>query len=216
HGSLDLAAARPTYLSSLAPDLQGPRFDDESSESDESDAEYLLGRRAEVGQLTRDLIGRALGHAAWSSAASGLLTVVVAMAYPFLDAKWRSYPSHRVGWNEVLRCVGGFLGINYAALKLPFESAAQSSAIMIIISLGLWTVSDGTLHGLLLSTSSALMATWMLYVHALANYYDCFTQDDYLSLLSYLPSLLFIYCVMAGSIGRRLGYHPLWRRRNHH
>ncbi|KAJ1889499.1 hypothetical protein LPJ71_008172, partial [Coemansia sp. S17] len=105
----------------------------------------------------------------------------------------------------VLRCVGGFLGVNYAALKLPFESAAQSAGIMIIISLGLWTVCDGTLHGLLLSTSMSLMATWLLYVHALSNYYASFTQDDYLGLLSYLPSVLFTYCVMAGSIGRRLG-----------
>ncbi|KAJ2347071.1 hypothetical protein GGH92_003336 [Coemansia sp. RSA 2673] len=202
--------------------------DDDVSESDESDGEFyegLLGLRVNgrrgsnaaaprPSELTRDLISRALSHASWSNAVSGLMTVLVGMAYPFLDSKWRSYPSHRVGWNEVLRCVGGFLGVNYAALKLPFESAAQSAGIMIIISLGLWTVCDGTLHGLLLSTSMSLMATWLLYVHALSNYYASFTQDDYLGLLSYLPSVLFTYCVMAGSIGRRLGYHPLWRRQN--
>ncbi|KAJ2742036.1 hypothetical protein GGI20_004767 [Coemansia sp. BCRC 34301] len=201
--------------------------DDDTSESDESDGEYqyegLLGLRinnrrrvsaaSKPSEFTRDLISRALGHASWSNAVSGLMTVLVGMAYPFLDSKWRSYPSHRIGWNEVLRCVGGFLGVNYAALKLPFESAAQSAAIMIIISLGLWTVCDGTLHGLLLSTSMSLMATWLLYVHALSNYYASFSQDDYLGLLSYLPSVLFTYCVMAGSIGRRLGYHPLWRGR---
>ncbi|KAJ2619516.1 hypothetical protein GGF44_005616 [Coemansia sp. RSA 1694] len=205
--------------------------EDDVSESDESDSEYqyegLLGLRINGGgsrrrhsaaprpsEFTRDLISRALGHASWSNAISGLMTVLVGMAYPFLDSKWRSYPSHRVGWNEVLRCVGGFLGVNYAALKLPFESAAQSAAIMIIISLGLWTVCDGTLHGLLLSTSMSLMATWLLYVHALSNYYASFSQDDYLGLLSYLPSVLFTYCVMAGSIGRRLGNHPLWRRKS--
>ncbi|KAJ2891650.1 hypothetical protein IWW38_003531 [Coemansia aciculifera] len=204
--------------------------DDDINESDESDVDFqyegLLGLRINGGtgrrrngaapgpsEFTRDLISRALGHASWSNAISGLMTVLVGMAYPFLDSKWQSYPSHRIGWNEVLRCVGGFLGVNYAALKLPFESAAQSAAIMIIISLGLWTVCDGTLHGLLLSTSMSLMATWLLYVHALSNYYSSFSQDDYLGLLSYLPSVLFTYCVMAGSIGRRLGYHPLWRRR---
>ncbi|KAJ2492198.1 hypothetical protein IWW37_001646 [Coemansia sp. RSA 2050] len=201
--------------------------EEDVSESDESDAEYqyegLLGLRINgrrggaaprQSEFTRDLISRALAHASWSNAVSGLMTVLVGMAYPFLDSKWRSYPSHRIGWNEVLRCVGGFLGVNYAALKLPFESVAQSAGVMIIISLGLWTVCDGTLHGLLLSTSMSLMATWLLYVHALSNYYASFTQDDYLGLLSYLPSVLFTYCVMAGSIGRRLGYHPLWRRQH--
>ncbi|KAJ2700807.1 hypothetical protein H4218_001795 [Coemansia sp. IMI 209128] len=201
--------------------------EEDASESDESDAEYqyegLLGLRINgrrggavprQSEFTRDLISRALAHASWSNAVSGLMTVLVGMAYPFLDSKWRSYPSHRIGWNEVLRCVGGFLGVNYAALKLPFESAAQSAGVMIIISLGLWTVCDGTLHGLMLSTSMSLMATWLLYVHALSNYYASFSQDDYLGLLSYLPSVLFTYCVMAGSIGRRLGYHPLWRRQH--
>ncbi|KAI8324309.1 hypothetical protein GQ54DRAFT_256707 [Martensiomyces pterosporus] len=199
-----------------------------ASDSDDGDGDYfysyenvILGwrtgtssgssRESDEQELTRDLISRVLQHASWSDGISGLMTVLVGTAYPFLDWKWRSYPSHRVGWNEVLRCVGGFLGVNYAALKLPFETASQSLAIMVIISLGLWVVCDGTLHGLLLSTSTSLMATWLLYVHALTNYAS-FTQDDYLGMLSYLPSVLFTYCVMTGSIGRRLGFHPLWRK----
>ncbi|KAJ2834095.1 hypothetical protein GGI24_000548, partial [Coemansia furcata] len=223
-GPVGTLAAHQSLYSILADGV-----DDDVSESDDSDAEYtyegLQGLRMNgvssggsnaaaprPSEFTRDLISRVLAHASWSNAVSGLMTVLVGMAYPFLDSKWRSYPSHRIGWNEVLRCVGGFLGVNYAALKLPFESTTQSAGIMIIISLGLWTVCDGTLHGLLLSTSMSLMATWLLYVHALSNYYASFTQDDYLGLLSYLPSVLFTYCVMAGSIGRRLGYHPLWRR----
>ncbi|KAJ2549804.1 hypothetical protein EV175_004307, partial [Coemansia sp. RSA 1933] len=157
--------------------------------------------------LSRDLIGRVLEHASWSDGISGAMSIAVGLAYPYLDWKWQSYVAHKVEWNDVLRCAGGFLGINYAALKLPFESANQSSLIMVIISLGLWTVCDGTLHGLLLSTSTSLMATWLLHMHALSNYAS-FTQDDYQGLLSYLPSVLFTYCVMVGSIGRRLGHHP--------
>ncbi|KAJ1664921.1 hypothetical protein IW140_003740 [Coemansia sp. RSA 1813] len=164
--------------------------------------------------LSRDLIGRVLEHASWSDGISGAMGIAVGLAYPYLDWKWQSYLAHKVEWNDVLRCAGGFLGINYAALKLPFESANQSSLIMVIISLGLWTVCDGTLHGLLLSTSTSLMATWLLHMHALSNYAS-FTQDDYQGLLSYLPSVLFTYCVMVGSIGRRLGHHPLWKRYRH-
>ncbi|KAJ1891395.1 hypothetical protein LPJ81_005752, partial [Coemansia sp. IMI 209127] len=140
--------------------------------------------------LSRDLIGRVLEHASWSDGISGAMGIAVGLAYPYLDWKWQSYVAHKVEWNDVLRCAGGFLGINYAALKLPFESANQSSLIMVIISLGLWTVCDGTLHGLLLSTSTSLMATWLLHMHALSNYAN-FTQDDYQGLLSYLPSVLF-------------------------
>ncbi|KAJ1732157.1 hypothetical protein LPJ72_003569 [Coemansia sp. Benny D160-2] len=166
------------------------------------------------GGLSRDLIGRVLEHASWSDGISGVMGVAVGLAYPYLDWKWQSYLAHRVEWNDVLRCAGGFLGINYAALKLPFESPNQSSLVMVIISLGLWTVCDGTLHGLLLSTSTSLTATWLLHMHALSNYAN-FTQDDYQGLLSYLPSVLFTYCVMVGSIGRRLGHHPLWKRQRH-
>ncbi|KAJ2661820.1 hypothetical protein IWW48_002214 [Coemansia sp. RSA 1200] len=166
------------------------------------------------GGLSRDLIGRVLEHASWSDGISGVMGVAVGLAYPYLDWKWQSYLAHRVEWNDVLRCAGGFLGINYAALKLPFESPNQSSLVMVIISLGLWTVCDGTLHGLLLSTSTSLTATWLLHMHALSNYAN-FTQDDYQGLLSYLPSVLFTYCVMVGSIGRRLGHHPLWKKQRH-
>ncbi|KAI9506270.1 hypothetical protein GGI25_002267 [Coemansia spiralis] len=172
------------------------------------------GTVAKHAGLSRDLIGRVLEHAMWSDIVSGTMGILVGLAYPYLDHKWQSYLMRTIEWNDVLRCAGGFLGINYAALKLPFESAGQSSLIMAIISLGLWTVCDGTLHGLLLSLSTALMATWLLHMRALSSY-DSFTQDDYQGLLAYLPSVLFTYCVMVGSIGRRLGHHPLWKRHRH-
>ncbi|KAJ1727112.1 hypothetical protein LPJ61_004754 [Coemansia biformis] len=200
--------------------LAGGGYD--SSDSDDSDSEYL--RRWRVASSSpgrggpdgargprRDVIARVLETASWSGAIGGLMTVVVGMGYPFLDCKWQSHPRHAVAWNDVLRCAGGFLGVNYAALKLPFESAHQSSAIMLIIALGLWTVCDGTLHGLLLSASASLSATWLLYMHALGHY-GSFSQDDYLGLLATLPNILFTYWVMVGGIGRRLGHHPQWRR----
>ncbi|KAJ2398449.1 hypothetical protein GGI05_000081 [Coemansia sp. RSA 2603] len=188
----------------------------DSSDSDETDGEFpyesLFGwQTAGSGDLTTDLIGRALGQAAWSNGISGLLTVLVGLMYPYVDYKWRGISQHHVDWYSILRCVGGFLGVNYAALKLPFESANQSALILIIISMGLWTVCDGTLRGWLLSMNASLMATWLLYVHALTNLDSLFTRDDYLRLLSCLPSVLFTYCVMAGIIGRRLASKsPLW------
>ncbi|KAJ1725222.1 hypothetical protein LPJ53_000551 [Coemansia erecta] len=189
----------------------------DSSDSDETDGEFpyesLFGwQTAGSGDLTRDLIGRVLAQAAWSNGISGLLTVLVGLMYPYVDYKWRgSSQRPHVDWYSILRCVGGFLGVNYAALKLPFESANQSALILIIISMGLWTVCDGTLRGWLLSMNAALMATWLLYVHALTNLDSLFTRDDYLRLLSCLPSVLFTYCLMAGIIGRRLASKsPLW------
>ncbi|KAJ2712108.1 hypothetical protein H4R19_002928 [Coemansia spiralis] len=197
--------------------------DYDSSDSDDSDNDGLsrwrgagssgsergAGRDARVPR--RDAIARVLATASWSGAIGGLMTVVVGLGYPFLDCKWQCQPRHAVAWNDVLRCAGGFLGVNYAALKLPFESAHQSSAIMLIIALGLWTVCDGTLHGLLLSASASLSATWLLYMHALGHY-GSFSQDDYLGLLATLPNIFFTYWVMVGSVGRRLGPHPQWRR----
>ncbi|KAJ1829352.1 hypothetical protein LPJ56_000451 [Coemansia sp. RSA 2599] len=191
---------------------------DDSSDSDDTDMEFpyemLFGWRSlDAGDLTRDLIGRVLGQAAWCNGISGLLTVLVGLAYPYLDYKWQSFPQYRPGWNNVLRCAGGFLGVNYAAMKLPFQSANQSALILIIISLGLWTVCDGTLHGWLLSMNASLVATWLLLDHALTNLDPLLTRDDYLGLLSCLPSVLFTYCIMTGCIGRRLASgSPLWPR----
>ncbi|KAJ1889224.1 hypothetical protein LPJ66_008150, partial [Kickxella alabastrina] len=100
---------------------------EDSSDSDDLEFPYesLFGWRRGLGPhgLTRDLISRVLAQAPWSNALSGLLTVLVGLMYPFLDRKWLNTPLRRTGWNDVLRCVGGFLGVNYAALKLPFESA---------------------------------------------------------------------------------------------
>ncbi|KAJ2724546.1 hypothetical protein GGI07_001893 [Coemansia sp. Benny D115] len=196
------------------------------SSSDESDGEFpyeiLFGWPvvdAGAEGITRDLISRVLSQAAWCNGLSGLLTVLIGLTYPYLDYKWQGQRSSlyggRTNFNDILRCVGGFLGINYAALKLPFESAMQSAVIMIIIALGLWTVCDSSFHGLLLSLCASLMATWVLFVHALASNSDgVFTNEDYLSLLSYLPSVLFTYCIMAGSIGRRIGCRsPLWQNK---
>ncbi|KAJ2790670.1 hypothetical protein H4R21_006465, partial [Coemansia helicoidea] len=197
--------------------------DYDSSDSDDSDSDDMrrwrgTGSSGGAGHGAagagrgprRDSIARVLATASWSGAIGGLMTVVVGLGYPFLDCKWQGHPRHAVAWNDVLRCAGGFLGVNYAALKLPFESAHQSSAIMLIIALGLWTVCDGTLHGLLLSASASLSATWLLYMHALGHY-SSFSQDDYLGLLATLPNILFTYWVMIGSVGRRLGHHPQWR-----
>ncbi|KAJ1642069.1 hypothetical protein LPJ64_006050 [Coemansia asiatica] len=191
---------------------------DDSSDSDDSDMEFpyesLFGWRSlDSGDLTRDLIGRVLGQSAWCNGASGLLTVLVGLAYPYLDYKWQTFAKHRPGWNNVLRCAGGFLGVNYAAMKLPFQSANQSALILLIISSGLWTVCDGTLNGWLLSMNASLMATWLLLDHALTNLDELLTRDDYLGLLSCLPSVLFTYCIMTGCIGRRLASgSPLWPR----
>ncbi|KAJ2711491.1 hypothetical protein H4R23_006365, partial [Coemansia sp. Cherry 401B] len=83
----------------------------------------------------------------------------------------------------------------------------QAALLMLIISLGLWTLCDGTLHGLLVSAAAALSCTWLLFMHVL-ELRTGFVRDDYLSLLAFLPSVLFTYCVMTGSIGRRLGHRP--------
>ncbi|KAJ2802408.1 hypothetical protein H4R20_003289 [Coemansia guatemalensis] len=178
----------------------------DSSDSDDETPRWWRDADA-AGGLARDAVARVLESAAWSNGASGLMTAAVGLAYPFLDHRWRSAPRRAVAWNDVLRCAGGFLGVNYAALKLPFESASQSAAIMLIISLGLWTLCDGSLHGLLLSAFASLAATWLLTMHALGSYAR-FSQDDCLRLLACLPSLLFTYCVMTGGIGRRLGHRP--------
>ena len=69
------------------------------------------------------------------------------------------------------RCMGGFIGVNYAASKLPWTSSLQVSCTLALISAGLWFLFDRTFHGFLISFTVASMGTVVAYFLVLNGWY---------------------------------------------
>ena len=95
-------------------------------------------------------------------------------------------------WSSVIRCCGGFMGVNYAASviclfkirilsfgflirhikqtffpppqKLPWTSSIQVSLTLALLALGLWFLFDRTLHGFIISAVFASVGTWVVFI----------------------------------------------------
>lgn len=67
--------------------------------------------------------------------------------------------------------MGGFIGVNYAASKLPWTSSLQVSCTLALISAGLWFLFDRTFHGFLISLTVAFMGTIVAYFLVLNGWY---------------------------------------------
>lgn len=70
-----------------------------------------------------------------------------------------------------LRCMGGFIGVNYAASKLPWTSSMQVSCTLALISAALWFLFDRTFHGFMISLTVASMGTTVAYFLVLNGWY---------------------------------------------
>ncbi|KAK3814361.1 MAG: insulin-induced protein family, partial [Benniella sp.] len=143
--------------------------------------------------------------ASWLPPTCGASAVLVGTMYPLGDYLWWGHRVHRNShdWSSVMRCFGGFIGVNYAASKLPWTSSLQVSCTLALISVGLWFWFDRTFHGFVISLTVASMGTIVAYMLVLHGWYS-FTRADFFGVGSWIPCILYSSSVCFGSIGRQL------------
>ncbi|KAG0322005.1 Insulin-induced protein 1 protein [Linnemannia gamsii] len=147
--------------------------------------------------------------ASWLPPTCGASAVLIGTIYPLGDYLWwgkRVQPNGR-DWSSVMRCMGGFIGVNYAASKLPWTSSIQVSCTLALISAALWFLFDRTFHGFMISLTVASMGTTVAYFLVLNGWYS-FTRADFFGVGSWIPCILYSSSVCFGSIGRQLDVVP--------
>ncbi|KAF9930288.1 Insulin-induced protein 2 protein [Mortierella alpina] len=147
--------------------------------------------------------------ASWLPPTCGASAVLIGTIYPLGDYLWwgKRVPRSSRDWSSVMRCMGGFIGVNYAASKLPWTSSLQVSCTLALISAGLWFLFDRTLHGFVISLIVASMGTAVAYFLVLNGWYS-FTKADFFGVGSWMPCILYSSSVCFGSIGRQLDVVP--------
>ncbi|KAI9208258.1 insulin-induced protein family [Polychytrium aggregatum] len=151
--------------------------------------------------------------ASWLPISWGFSAMLVGTVYPALDSyflKQKSSPQSRPSrqeWSSVLRCCGGFIGVNYATSKLPWTSSIQVSITLAFLAIGLWFLFDRTLHGFIVSAVFAIIGTMVVFFLVSRGFYS-FTKADFFGVRSWLPCILHSSSICFGSIGRQLA-HPL-------
>ncbi|KAF9212636.1 Insulin-induced protein 2 protein [Podila verticillata] len=154
--------------------------------------------------------------AGWLPPTCGASAVLIGTIYPLGDYLWWGQRVDRINrdWSSVMRCMGGFIGVNYAASKLPWTSSMQVSCTLALISVGLWFLFDRTLHGFMISLTVASFGTTVAYFLVLHGWYS-FTRADFFGVGSWIPCILYSSSVCFGSIGRQLDVVPeTWYRNN--
>lgn len=69
--------------------------------------------------------------------ACGIASVLIGVTYPLAD----TFLKHKVkrDWSAVIRCCGGFIGVNYAASKLPWATSGPRVSLTLgLLAAGLW------------------------------------------------------------------------------
>ncbi|KAF9580820.1 Insulin-induced protein 2 protein, partial [Lunasporangiospora selenospora] len=147
--------------------------------------------------------------ASWLPPTCGASAVLVGTIYPLGDYLWWGRQVKHSGrdWSSVMRCMGGFIGVNYAASKLTWTSSVQVFCTLALISAGLWFLFDRTFHGFVISFTVASMGTAVAYLLVLNGWYS-FTKTDLFGVGSWIPCILYSSSVCFGSIGRQLDVVP--------
>ncbi|KAG0054555.1 Insulin-induced protein 1 protein [Gryganskiella cystojenkinii] len=112
--------------------------------------------------------------ASWLPPTCGASAVLIGTIYPLGDYLWwgkRVQRNNGHDWSSVMRCMGGFIGVNYAASKLPWTSSLQVSCTLALISVGLWFLFDRTFHGFMISSTVASFGTAVAYFLVLNGWY---------------------------------------------
>ncbi|TPX32422.1 hypothetical protein SmJEL517_g04463 [Synchytrium microbalum] len=149
-----------------------------------------------------------LSTASWIPFTCGIAACGVGTLYPWMDV-WCTGKPHVVKqeWSSVLRCCGGFIGVNYAASKLPWTSSAQVSITLALLALGLWFIFDRTLHGFFFSLVISVVGTIIVQLFVAHGVYS-YTRADFFGVRSWFPCVLYASCICFGSIGRQLSVVP--------
>ncbi|KAI7821572.1 insulin-induced protein-domain-containing protein [Gamsiella multidivaricata] len=147
--------------------------------------------------------------ASWLPPTCGLSAVLIGTFYPLGDYLWwgQRVKQGNQDWSSVMRCFGGFIGVNYAASRLPWTSSLQVSCTLALISVGLWFWFDRTFHGFMISLTVASIGTLVAYFLVLNGWYS-FTRADFYGVGSWMPCILYSSSVCFGSIGRQLDVVP--------
>ncbi|KAF9380719.1 Insulin-induced protein 1 protein [Mortierella sp. AD011] len=147
--------------------------------------------------------------ASWLPPTCGLSAVLIGTLYPLVDnlRQERCVGRNTCDMSSVIRCFGGFIGVNYAASKLPWTSGMQTTITLAMISIVLWFWFDRTFHGFLISLTVALVGTMVAYILVLNGWYS-FTRADFFGVGLWIPCILYSSSVCFGSIGRQLEAIP--------
>ncbi|KAJ3147369.1 Insulin-induced protein 1 protein [Geranomyces variabilis] len=146
--------------------------------------------------------------ASWVPLCCGFGACLVGTLYPLLDYRLFGRPHrYKRDWSNVLRCCGGFIGVNYATSKLPWTSSMQVSLVLGLSAVWLWLMFDRTLHGFAVSLIVAVVGTWVAQFFVQSGMYS-FTKADFFGVRSWFPCMMYSASVMFGSIGRQLTIIP--------
>ncbi|KAF9198754.1 Insulin-induced protein 1 protein [Haplosporangium sp. Z 27] len=147
--------------------------------------------------------------ASWLPPTCGLSAILIGTLYALGDyLRWgRRIERNSNDLSSVIRCIGGFIGINYAASKFPWTSGIQATLTLAMISIVLWYWFDRTLQGFLISSTVALVGTMVTYFLVLNGWYSL-TRADFFGVGLWIPCILYSSSVCFGSIGRQLDVIP--------
>ncbi|CAB4485849.1 unnamed protein product [Rhizophagus irregularis] len=153
-------------------------------------------------------IPKLIDTAAWIPPTCGASAVLVGSLFPFADYWFMRKPQEfQREWSNVMRCMGGFIGVAYAATKLSWNSNYQVSCTLALISIVLWFLFDRTSHGFMMSTLFSSIGTGVMYMLVSNGIYS-FTHADFFGVRSWIPCILYSSCVCFGTIGRQLMIVP--------
>ncbi|GBB95216.1 hypothetical protein RclHR1_00250014 [Rhizophagus clarus] len=153
-------------------------------------------------------IPKLIDTAAWIPPTCGASAVLVGSLFPLADYWLMRKPQEfQREWSNVMRCMGGFIGVAYAATKLSWSSNYQVSCTLALISIVLWFLFDRTSHGFMMSTLFSSIGTGVMYMLVSNGIYS-FTHADFFGVRSWIPCILYSSCVCFGTIGRQLMIVP--------
>nr|CAG8567851.1 9292_t:CDS:2 [Entrophospora candida] len=160
-----------------------------------------------ITQYPKD-IAKLIDTAAWIPLTCGFSAVLVGSLFPLADYLFMYKPNEfQREWSNVMRCIGGFIGVAYAATKLPWSSNYQVSCTLALISIVLWFLFDRTKHGFIMSTLFSSIGTIVMYILVSNGIYS-FTHADFFGVRSWIPCILYSSCVCFGAVGRQLMIVP--------
>ncbi|KAI8906029.1 insulin-induced protein family [Gorgonomyces haynaldii] len=138
----------------------------------------------------------------WVSLSSGFSAVFIGNVLALLD-HWRGYrPRQTIV--TTLRCLGSFIGLNVAVLKLAVTTSSTELAyITSTLSIGMWFAFDRTAQGFLLALLVSTIGTFVVVKMVHLGYFT-FARADMLGIDLYFPWILYSCVVCFGAIGRQL------------
>ncbi|KAI8823568.1 insulin-induced protein-domain-containing protein [Fimicolochytrium jonesii] len=154
-------------------------------------------------------VSQLFSTASWVPLCCGSSALLIGTLHPLLDYALFGRPhKYNRDWSSVMRCCGGFIGVNYAATKLPWTSSIQVSMVLALSAIWLWLMFDRSPHGFFLSSTVAILGTWFAQFLVSNGMYS-FTKADFFGVRSWFPCMLFSGAIMFGSIGRQLTIVPM-------